>query len=275
MEDRQRKLSKNLGNDTHTRNIGNNMFQSQSVETFKIISGEVFLVQPEPAFTQTAVSVNLTKGGILTGVAYPDAFIEPVSGNLHGLYEGPVPGQMVMVAFAEGNSAAPFVVNRYPYQGTGDSFTELDYVAPLTRAGYTAMDVVLGHISGSYLSFNTVSPLPGSVSLHAMTNLIVDANTKVDISSLMEVNISSFGITSISGTVLNLNVGDPPAVPKPFVTWTELNLVMQAWLIKVLAHGHNVTAIGAPTGPMIPIPPAIFTFDLDLSTAATTTVFTG
>ena len=117
MEDRQRKLSRNIGKDTHVRSLESNMFQSQSTGTLKVITGEVFIPQPEPIFSQTAVSVNLTKGGTLTGVAYPGAFIEPITGNLHGVYEGPIPGQMVNVGFIEGNSAAPFVLNRYPYQG--------------------------------------------------------------------------------------------------------------------------------------------------------------
>ena len=256
MEDRQRKLSKNIGNDTHTRNLGNNMFQAQSAETFKIISGEVFLVQPEPAFTQTAVTVNLTKGGMLTGVAYPGAFVEPVSGNLHGLYEGPFPGQMVMIAFAEGNSSAPFVVNKYPYQGCGDSFTESQYVAPMTRAAYNAMDVVLGHVSGSYLSFNTVLPLPGSVSLHAMTDLVIDAGTQIDISSSLGVNISStIGAVSVSGgtvdstatlanTVNGLTV-ELNGNTKSFVTWLELNTVMQLFITALnLRFGTKLDGAG-------------------------------
>jgi hypothetical protein len=287
MEDRQRKLSKNIGKDTHTRNIGSNMFQTQAVETFKIISGEVFLPQPEPLFTQTAVTVNLTKGGTLSGVGYPGAFIEPMSGNLHGSYEGPIPGQMVMIGFAEGNSSAPFVINRYPYQGVGNSLTQPMYVNPLTRSLYNSQDVAIGHYLGSYLCFNTGFPiagmLPGSTSLHSTTDLIIDAGTKIDMSCLTEFSLATQGAMSIAGLTVDSTATAANTIngltvelngnTKSFVTWTELNTALQLLIIalSVPAIVAGTCAVGPVTGTATYTPPPT----LDISAAMTTTVLTG
>lgn len=171
---RQRKIDNVSGNDTFVRNSQGNRFTEQSTKTYQMIGGEVKILEAEPLFKQNYVSVDLAVGGTMTSVAYPGAFIDPVSGNIHGSYEGPIPGQMVMVGFENGNAHAPFVVNRYPYQGTGNSFTESAYINPLTKAMFDATDVITGHFSGSYLSFNTgilSGKLPGSVTINSMTQL--------------------------------------------------------------------------------------------------------
>ena len=187
---RQYKFDKNLGRDLHTRPAAKNLFQRQSARTFETVVGEVLAPQPEPLFRQTTVSVKLARGGMIKSVPYPGAFIEPLSGNVHGLYEGPIPGQMVTIGFANGNSASPYVVNRYPYQGTGNSFTELDYVNPLSRAGFHSFDVIMGHFSGSLLSFNTgilpSTKLPGSVTLKAMTDLELNSTLFIQIKNSVQ-----------------------------------------------------------------------------------------
>jgi len=317
MEDRQRKLAKNLGNDTHTRNIEDNMFQSQSVNTLKVVTGEVFLTQPEPLFSQTNVMVNLTKGGLLSSVAYPNAFKEPISGNIHGLYEGPIPGQMVMLGFVEGNSASPFVINRYPYQGQGNSLTELAYINPLTQSLYNATDVILGHVSGSYLSFNTGFPiptgkLPGSVSLHSMTDLKIDTLAGIiDISSSLTMNLTSTlgmnidagvaGALSVKGLGVDVDAGASALTmaglgvdidasagastiagltvelngnTKAFVTWAELNAALQI-LITALGVPLIVTGVATPALAVSGTAAWAVPPTLDISSAQTTTVKTG
>jgi len=154
-----------------------------------MIVGEIAFPEPEPLFRQNMVSVNLARGGMLTSVAYPGAFIEPITGNVHGVYEGPIPGQMVVVGFEDGNASSPFVVNRYPYQGTGNTLTEFGYINPLSRSAYHASDVMIGHFSGSYLAFNTgilpSTAIPGSVTLNATTSLDVFATTTIGMSSTL------------------------------------------------------------------------------------------
>jgi len=200
---RQLKITRNLGRDVHTRPAESNIWQKQSTKTFETVIGEVFIPQQEPLFTQNYVTVKLARGGTIKSVPYPGAFIEPLSGNIHGTYEGPIPGQMVAIGFANGNSAAPYVVNRYPYQGVGNSFVELDYVNPLSRAGFHASDVITGHFSGSYLSFNTgVLPsteLPGSVRLKAMTDFNCVSNANILIDSIISAEVRS-AAAKLTGT---------------------------------------------------------------------------
>lgn len=199
----QRKIIKGAGNDTHTRTVQQNVFQQQSTKTFEMIVGEVLTPQPEPFFKQNYVTVKLARGGTIKNVPYPGAFIDPVSGNLHGTYEGPYPGQMVTVGFEKGNQSAPFVVNRYPYQGAGNSFTELQYVTPLSKAGFHSFDVMIGHFSGSYMSFNTgilpSTELPGSVKINAMTDFNCISNTNILLDAIISSEVKG-AIAKLTGT---------------------------------------------------------------------------
>jgi hypothetical protein len=191
---RQRKISQNLGKDTHVRNQYDNRFKPQAHGTYTMIAGEIEFPQPEPLFKQNLVTVKFARGGRVSTVAYPGAFISPLTGQMHGLYEGPIPGQMVMVGFENGNSAAPFVVNRYPYQGVGDTFSEMQYLNPLTTAGIDATDVAIGHFSGSFLRFNTgiiSGKLPGSISFYAISSVDMSANLNIETESGLETTFKS------------------------------------------------------------------------------------
>lgn len=197
---KQRQLDRTLGRDTHVRDSIQNIHQRQHHETFQMVIGEIDTTDPEPLFNQNLVSVKLARGGEIPHIAYPGAFIEPISGNVHGLYEGPISGQMVIVGFENGNLSAPFVINRYPYQGRGDTFNEQAYIKPLTTAGYYAEDVILGHYSGSFLCFNTGIPpgdgLPGSAKLKTVSDLEIESGTDINISNLLgnSIDIDTVGI---------------------------------------------------------------------------------
>lgn len=191
--DRQRKIAKNVGKDSHVRSYAGNMFQQQNSQTFQMLAGEIEFTEPEPLFRQNMVVVKPAKGGRITSVAYPGAFIDPITGNLHGTYEGPIPGQMVVVGFENGNANSPFVVNRYPYQGAGNTLTELKYINPLTASLFDSTDVIMGHFSGSYMSFNTgilSGELPGSVTLSVMTDYNMYSNTIITLSALSHVALN-------------------------------------------------------------------------------------
>ena len=191
---RQRKLSKVNGKDTHVRSQERDLFQRQSVKTFEIKTGEVFLNQIEPAFKQNAVSINLSKGGRIDGVPLPGAFIDPITGNLHGSYEGPIPGQMISVGFVDGNSAAPIILNRYPYQGKGNTALEPFYKLPMFKAGYDFSDVILGHFTGSKISLNTgifSGKVPASISIEAFTECNITANTTILVNALVSAEVKS------------------------------------------------------------------------------------
>jgi len=205
MMQQQRIIKTNLGNDTHVRrDYTQDAFRKQGHSCYANMVGEVLYPQPEPAFRNNMVTVKLANGGSITNVAYPGAFIEPTTGNMHGLYEGPIPGQMVMVGFENGNQNSPFVVNRYPYQGRGNTLTEAKYSLPLTTAGYNCFDIVLGHFSGSFISLNTggfpSTKTPGSMTLSAMTEMEFLANTSMTFSALSQ-EINSTTTIALNSTL--------------------------------------------------------------------------
>jgi hypothetical protein len=142
MENVQKQILTDIGFDTHVRSYDQNIFNRQSTMSTQMIAGEVLLPQPEPLYKQNMVTVQLARGGNITSVAYPGAFIDPYTGNMHGMYEGPIPGQMVIVGFENGNSSAPFVVNRYPYQGIGNTLVENQYYCLYKLPEYTGTPVI-------------------------------------------------------------------------------------------------------------------------------------
>ena len=213
----------NLGDDTTVRDYNSNKFKSQSYETFGMITGEISGTNPEPLFQQTTVDVDLTRLGTITEVAYPGAFFDPESGNLHGIYEGPIKGQMVIIGFENGNQAAPFVVNRYPYQGIGDTVSETDYINPLTMAGFDAEDVIIGHYSGSYIAFYTgitSGELPGSVELNSATDLTLTVGSNFSLEAEIEAKIKSVTVKVDVDTEIDL---EAPVVKLTANTQIELN----------------------------------------------------
>ena len=258
---RQYVLSKNLGKDTHVRGANSDAFTPESSRTFQMISGEILIPEPEPFFNQNMVTIRTTDEGRMTSVLYPGAFIEPVSGNLHGSYDGPYPGQMVMVGFRNGNMNDPFVVNKYPYQGTGNTLVEAGYKLPLTKALYNPSDVMIGHFSGSFLSFNTGVPIvangiPGSVKLKSVTDMLLDAGTTFIADSLITAKISS-KIVTLEGAVsveLNGNTNWAVKYTELKTAFDLLKTEVNAFITMYNAHIHITTATVAlsPVGVISP-----------------------
>jgi len=243
-----------LGVDTHVRDMGANVFQQGATRVNEIILGEVSMIQPEPLFKQGMVSIRPTRGGQITAVAYPNAAIDPISRNLHGLYEGLIPGQMVAIGFANGNRHAPFVVNRYPYQAVGNTFKEAAYLNPLTQKGWNSQDTILGHFSGSYLRFGTFLPLPGSTQLLSITDLDIETKTNMRIKSAIKTEISS-NIVSISGsTQIELNGNTDYAIKynNMKTAFDTLRTDLNNFITVFNAHAHGNSGASPPATPGIP-----------------------
>lgn len=262
---RQRKILTNLGKDTHVRDCSENIFQTESHSTYQIITGEIQFTQPEPIFNQNMVTVKpSTDSGRIGNVAYPGAFIDPISGNLHGTYEGPIMGQMVAVGFVNGNRNSPFVVNKYPYQGTGNTLFSAKYKTPLTKASYNADDVMMGHYSGSFLSFNsgfpiTANGIPGSVKLKAATDFNLESGNEVILKSILSTDLQSAIVKLTGSTNVQLNGNTNFAVKytelkSAFDTLkTDFNNLVTAYN----SHIHITTAtIGAGATPGVISPTA-------------------
>jgi hypothetical protein len=213
--------------------------------------GEISMTEPEPLFAQNMVSVKLARGGKLTSVGYPGAFFEPMSGNLHGMYEGPIKGQMVVVGFENGNQGAPFVVNRYPYQGRGNTLESEAYSTPLTKANFDSSDVIFGHFSGSYLAFYTglmSGKTPGSFELKVMTEIEVSAMTFL-LETDVEAEIKSPTIKMTADVQIELNGNTNFAVKYTELKSAfdqlkqDLNSLVSAY------NGHTHPVAGVMTGP--------------------------
>jgi hypothetical protein len=244
MINEQFKISNNFGNDTHVRDQSNNTFAPAGFRSFQMVAGEILTSQLEPIFKQNYVTVKMTRGGQASAVPWPGAFIDPITGNLHGTYEGPYPGQMVMVGFENGNFQSPFVVNKYPYQGTGNSYTEASYINPLTAAGFSAQDVLVGHFSGSYLSFNTLLPLPGSVTLNAITDMQLLSNTNIQLEALIS------KITGLTHIELNGNTNFAVKFTEMQLAFNTLKTELNNFIAAYNTHIHITTAtIGASATP--------------------------
>jgi hypothetical protein len=239
----QRKLSKDRGNDTHVRSVENNKFNSPITKTYEIMTGEVFLNLPEPLFRQNAVVVKLSQNGKMSPVGVPGAFIDPISGNLHGSYDGPITGQMVSIGFLRGDSSAPIILNKYPYQGVGNTLTEAAFLTPMYIAGYDATDTLMGHFSGSVIGLYTgINPiggrLPGSIGIDAFTECNITAQTDILLDALVSAEVKS-ALVKLTGTV-SAEIAAPLVKidgsatveingnTKSFVTHAELDLALQS-----------------------------------------------
>lgn len=245
---KQRRISRNLGKDTHVRDHVDNIFQSSNHETYGTQIGSVLYPEPEPFFRQNMVTVEMARGGRITSVAYPGASFDPITGNLHGSYEGPIPGQMVMVGFENGNQASPYVVNRYPYQGVANSFTEFNYLNPMFKSGFHAFDVIMGHFSGAYISMNTgIFPsisLPGSISVSAITDIEMSALTNISMDALVSTELVA-GQVSIFSNILDIEISAFTTMLLESNTKTEINsaIVSLSGITQIELNGKTDWAI--------------------------------
>jgi hypothetical protein len=266
MRDKQRKIisNGNIGRDSHVRSYQGNIFKPQSSQTFQMVAGEISMTEPEPLFRQNMVTVALGRGGEVTSAGYPGAFIDPATGNFHGTYEGPIAGQMVIVGFENGNKSAPFVINRYPYQGKGDTLNELKYTNPLTNASFDSTDVIMGHFSGSYLSFNTgilSGKLPGSVTFKVATDFEMTDALNITFQSSVKTDFSSDIITFAATTQLELNGNTNFAI-----LYNEMKTEFDKIVTDFNNHIHTTTAT-VGTGPVGTISPPTSPSTADMTSA--------
>jgi hypothetical protein len=258
MIQRQRTPARDVGNDTHVRDYDANAYKNSSSGIFGMQMGEIKKTEPEPLFNQNLVTVELARGGELTSVAYPGVFVDPLSKNIHGLYEGPIKGQMVIVGFENGNAGSPFVVNRYPYQGIGDTANETAYMQPLTTAGFDAEDVILGHKSGSFIAFYTgvmSGELPGSVTFYSPSDINIQSDTNFLFEATTEAELKSPTIKLTADTQIELNGNSNYAVK-----YTELKTAFDQLKqdfdnFVSLTYGiHTHPYVDTPVGPSVTSP---------------------
>jgi len=256
----QRKHNPNIGNDTFVRNKNNNIFQQNSSFSFQVLPAEVSFLQNEPAYKQTMATVEYSKNGKSTAVAIPSAPFDRITRNIHGLFEAPRQGDMVMVGFSDGNPQSPYILNRYPYQARGNSAFDTQYFNPMTQKGWSDEDVILGHFAGSYLRFSTFSPLPASTQLYSVTDLEIETSTLMTLKSVVQTDIQSTIVKLTGNTHIELNGNTNFAVNynEMKIAFDTLRTELNTFVTLYNSHTHQIVPPGVPGTPTaVPNSPGI------------------
>lgn len=224
--------------------------------------GSTILPQPEPGYTISQAVVQLQNGGnMMFNVPWPGGNVEcniaglpfgPAIG-VHGLFDGPMPGQKVVVGFIEGNSQKPVILNKYPYMHGWRTDNLFTHVLPLTTKLHSSFDVVLGHFTGSYIKI-TALPIPAAIEISAQTavNIISKVATTITSAGLVaitaatSISLTSAGPVGITGSAVSLTSAAPMLLSAPSV---QIN----AGIFPAAAVGDLVATMLGPQ-PVLPGP---------------------
>jgi len=94
----------------------------------------------------------------------------------HGLFEGPMPGQKVAVAFAHGDSNDPIVVEKYSTQSSGLTSSDVTFTTPFQKFNISYRDIGLGHFTGSYINLRADLPMPGAIEIYSSGKIFVESD---------------------------------------------------------------------------------------------------
>lgn len=181
------------GADSSLHSPSDSQYGGMLAGVVEIKLGEIIAVQPEPAWKQHLVTVEYARGGKQMNVPVPGPNLAvDISGapsgireQIHGLWAAPLPGQMVAVAYAEGDAQNPVVLNTYPYCPSPKPWYQSSFYLPMTKTGHGPTDVVLGHHTGSFLALRGTLPVPGAVDFYAATELEVEAEVAISQKTVM------------------------------------------------------------------------------------------
>lgn len=186
----------NNGKDSNLQHVArNNSLPYNHINVVKL--GEVISVENEPDYPQTMIVARLSNGGVFQGVGWPgpNLLIGPtgkpdVSGGMHGLYEGPFPGQQILLGFPEGNGFNPIVIQKFPYNPNGNFKYKDTYQLPMTKKKHDSRDVILGHYSGSFISLRSGSD-SGSIEIECKKCFHLSSTNEISlISKTGEIDLS-------------------------------------------------------------------------------------
>lgn len=221
----------------------------------KITLGSVFLPQPEPLYRQTAVSVELVTGGRLTNVAWPGAQVNAnasgtipggIALGIHGLWESPLMGQMVAVAFVDGSAHNPIIVNKYPYNASQRPDLEVMHTLPLTVKGHGATDVVLGHHTGSYIALRGTLPLPAEIDIFSLSAIVITAAAYMDVLTTAQCTFTvggNFEVTAVAQ--ISLTSGVSASMSSNSMSITSLSAPVQISGVPGVTINSGTRAVAA------------------------------
>lgn len=200
------------GNDSTLHGIRHNF--RAPYQNIKFLSlGMVLYPQPEPVFKQHTVMVEMVTGGRINNVAWPGAQVNAnatgtlpggVAAGIHGLWESPLSGQMVLVGFVDGSHGNPIVINKYPYNASQRPDLDVMHTLPLTGLGHGPRDVILGHHTGSFVALRGTLPLPGQVDIEAVTTVAINAKVSITMKALASMSANALSITLESNTSVSI-----------------------------------------------------------------------
>jgi len=233
----------------------------------RLTMGSTLLVQPEPAYTANQAIVQLETGGnIMLNVPWPGPNVEanivglpfgPAIG-IHGLHDGPLPGQKVLCGFIDGNSQKPVIVNKYPYSHSWRIDNDFTHILPLTTKLHSAFDVVLGHFMGSYIAMRAIL-IPGSIEVSAMTVLNLIAKVGITATTPGPVAITSgigaIALTATAGTIA-ITAGTSVTITStasPMILSAPTGVFINAGIFPAAAIGDLVATMLGPM-PVLPGP---------------------
>ena len=263
---------------THFKNSARNTANRQH----QLKSATVILPMSEPIQTVPSVIVEYVTGGRPFGVAWPGPNVN--SGTMiHGHFDSALPGQQVLVGFAEGHMDSPAVIAKYPYKGGHNEIFAPLHVQPFTRNRIGPTDQVLGSFTGAYIALRGTLPVPGTVevfaptffNVNALTGVVVKTPAAMSLTAGAAVTVSagataSFtagaAITVTAGTALTVNAGAAMlfnatglitlkstlgGVVTPAVKGTQLNSLLSQILTTLSTHTHLFLGLPPTEGPVI------------------------
>lgn len=201
--------------------------------------------EPEPAYNNVTVRVEFEEGFEKGTVGWPgpNVCVGPSGQNdgssigIHGFYDGPLPGQEVLVGFVGGQANAPIVVQKYPHRiDKRPQFDKL-HLNPLTTQFHQSDDVLMGGYSGSFVAVRGKFPLPGEVHVSSVSSVLVEAPGGIQMSSVSSVLIEA---PSVSLDSASINLGLP--APEQAV----LGNILNSFLSSFLAACAAITTAGIP-----------------------------
>lgn len=169
----------------------------------------VLYPEVEPIYEQTTVAVQLVDGqAIIAGVYWPGPNVEINPVAIHGLYESPMPGQMVLLGYIHGDTAHPVIVQKYPYSWSKNPVLESFHLLAMTRKLIGPFDTVLGNFTGSFIALRGTLPLPAEIDIVSLSLINVLAAAAITMTAGAAMTMTSGAAVSVtSAAAMTLTSG--------------------------------------------------------------------
>lgn len=192
MKGQKRRNQRVYGSDSSAYSSENDSLRpySNNVNEIQLYHTELALYVEETGFRQNMANLrhSIRDAQELPYVAWPgpnvaldstgndseDTGISPIM--YHGLFEGPMPGQKVAVAYAHGDGNDPIVIEKYSTQSSGLTNSDVTFTTPFQKFNMSYRDIGLGHFTGSYINLRADLPMPGAIEIYSSGKIFVESD---------------------------------------------------------------------------------------------------